>query len=318
MSLGATLTASLLAVLERPSTWALALIAFLVRGGWLLVLAPIVVLPTAVGLANVVAPILEDVAFGRRTEGLVALLGAIASGVVVWLLGGGLLAAAAEVEGVRRVAVDTGSAGRVPAAAARRPGRAWRVLAARLVAHVPFLIALVWAVIRIAMVGYRELTVPSDVAIPAAWRIVTGAPDAVIGVVVTWLFGETFGAMAARRIVLVGEDARMASLATLRRVAAAPGRPLGLTLVSTSVLVAVIAITGIAAGVAWDGLRAALALDDPGPDTLPLVIVFVALFVGGLVLVGLAAAWRSAIWTVDASTDLGGTFGGGGGTQSGD
>jgi len=47
VSLGATLSGSLLAVLDRPSTWPLALAGFLIRGGWLLVVAPIVVLPTA-------------------------------------------------------------------------------------------------------------------------------------------------------------------------------------------------------------------------------------------------------------------------------
>ena len=73
MSLGATLGGALLAVLARPSTWPLALLGFLVRGGWLLIVAPIVVLPTPVGLANVVAPVLEDIAFGRRTAELVAL-----------------------------------------------------------------------------------------------------------------------------------------------------------------------------------------------------------------------------------------------------
>ena len=70
MSIWATLGASLLAVLARPSTWAFGLLGFLVRGGWLLVVAPIVVVPTPIGLANIVAPVLEDIAFGRRTTEL--------------------------------------------------------------------------------------------------------------------------------------------------------------------------------------------------------------------------------------------------------
>ena len=60
MSIWGTLGASLLAVLARPSTWAFGLLGFLVRGGWLLVVAPFVVVPTPIGLANIVAPVLED------------------------------------------------------------------------------------------------------------------------------------------------------------------------------------------------------------------------------------------------------------------
>ena len=91
MSLGATLSGSLLAVLDRPSTWPLALAGFLIRGGWLLVVAPIVVLPTAVGLANVIAPLLEDIAFGRRVGDLVVLIVLALVVVVGWLLGGTVL-----------------------------------------------------------------------------------------------------------------------------------------------------------------------------------------------------------------------------------
>ena len=74
MGIGATAVAALLAILERPSTWLLGLVGFLVRGGWLIVLGPIVVLPTAVGLANVVAPLVEDIAFGRRSDEVIARL----------------------------------------------------------------------------------------------------------------------------------------------------------------------------------------------------------------------------------------------------
>ena len=106
MSVGATLVAALLAVLDRPSTWALGLAGFLVRGGVVLVAAPIVVLPTAGGLANILAPLLEDVAFGRRTIELAGTVAIALAGVVVWVVGGGLLAALAEVEAARRVAAD--------------------------------------------------------------------------------------------------------------------------------------------------------------------------------------------------------------------
>ena len=98
MTVGATLVASLLAILGRPSTWPLGLATFLLRGGFLLVLAPIVVLPSAVGLGNVLAPLLETVVFRGVTPAIVMLLVTVVVALVVWLVGGGLLAAAVETE----------------------------------------------------------------------------------------------------------------------------------------------------------------------------------------------------------------------------
>ena len=62
----ATLSIAFGAILARPATWPLALLTFLLRGGLLLVAAPILVLPSAVGLANVVVPWLSALVFGRR------------------------------------------------------------------------------------------------------------------------------------------------------------------------------------------------------------------------------------------------------------
>jgi hypothetical protein len=315
---GATLVGALLAVLDRPTTWPLALAGFLIRGGWLLVVAPIVVLPTAVGLANVVAPLLEDIAFGRRTAELVGLI--IVGLVVVlgWLIGGGLFAAVAELEVVRRVGVAAG-ASRVPVTdAAGTWGSAWRILAVRLAAHVPFAIALIWGMARIVSVGYAELTVPSDVTVPAPWRIVAGAPDAIMGILLTWLLGEAIGAMAARRAALSGQTARAALRGAIARFARAPLRPTLLAVIPTIVLVGVIALTGIAAGAALDAVRSGFAMSDTSAGTTALLVVFVGLFAGGLVLLALTTAWRAAIWTLDAAAEGSGTFGGGGGTRTGD
>jgi hypothetical protein len=318
VSLGATLVGSLLAVLDRPSTWPLALAGFLIRGGWLVVVAPIVVLPTAVGLANVIAPLLEDIAFGRRAAELVVLIVVALLVAVGWLIGGGLFAAFAEVEVVRRIAPDT-AAGRPSAADAVGPWTAaWRIVAVRLAGHAPFAIALVWGAARIASVAYTELTVPSDVTVPVPWRIAAGAPDAIVGVALTWLLGEAIGAMGARRVVLHGETARTALRAAIARFARAPVRPTLLALLPTIVLAGVVALTGIAAGTALVAVRSGFALDDASGGTTVLLVVFVGLFAGGITLIALTTAWRAAIWTLDAAAQGSGTFGGGGGTRTGD
>jgi len=318
VSLGATLIGSLLAVLDRPSTWPLAFAGFLIRGGWLLVVAPIVVLPTAVGLANVVAPLLEDIAFGRRAAELVGLIVVGLIVVIGWLIGGGLFAALAEIEVVRRISVGDAAARPSVGPDIVTLGAAWRIVAVRLAAHVPFAVVLVWGTARIASVGYAELTVPSDVTVPVPWRIAAGAPDAIAGILLTWLLGEAIGAMGARRVALRGATARAAVRAAIARSMRSPLRPTLLAIIPTIVLVGVVALTGIAAGAALDALRSGFALGDTSAGTTALLVVFVALFAGGLVLIALTTAWRAAVWTLDAAAEGSGTFGGGGGTRTGD
>lgn len=307
MNLGATLIASLLAVLARPATWPLALLGFLVRGGWLLVVAPIVVVPTPVGLANIVAPLLEDVAFGRRTAELTALVAVVIVIAVGWLIVGGLAAAIVEADGIRRIADEEG----IPW---HRGSVARRIAGVRLVAHLPLAIGAVWAIARIVSVAYRELTVPSDVTAPVAWRIVAGAPDAFAIALLTWMVGEVVGALAVRRIVLHGDHARAALRAGLGRFRRDPVRMIFLGLFGSAAMLIVLATTGLAAGAAWNALGAALSLGDSWLATAVLLFLFVTLFFGGLVLIALTCAWRAAIWTMAVD----GTFGGGSGTRTGD
>jgi hypothetical protein len=315
VTVGATLVASLLIAISRPSTWPLALLGFLVRGGLVLVIAPILVLPTAVGIGTVVAPLLEDVAFGRRTGELVGLAALAVAAVVAWFVVGGLLAALAEVELIVGVTADDEfPATPAPSGGAPAPGRVWRIVAVRAVAHVPLLIALVWTAIRVVSVAYRELTVPSDVATPLELRVLAGTPDAIVLVVLAWLVGETLGAYAARRIVLLGDGVPAALRGALRRFLRRPVRGLGLAAITTVVLAVVLVAMGLATGAAWSVLRDLLGAGDVSGLTVGLLAVFVALFLAGLVLVGVTAAWRAAVWTVEAA----GTFGGGSGVRTGD
>ena len=307
MTVGATLVASLLATLSRPATWPLALASFLLRGGFLLVLAPIVVLPSAVGVGNVLTPLLSTFVFHGLTPSIALLAAAVGVGVLVWVLGGGLLAAAIESELVRQIAADEEAWGAGEPAAdmqvAAHP--AWRVLIVRLIASLPLLLALSWGAIRIVTVAYRELTVPSDVAVPLVARVVSGASDAVAIVIGAWLLSETVGGLAARRVILSGERVPVALRAAVLRLLRAPARCAALTVVPLVPLALALLIAILATSVVWEALRAAISLDAGAVVALVLVTALVALFVGGLALIGVASAWRGAVWTVD----LTGTFG---------
>ncbi len=125
MNRGAALIGALLATLDTPATWPLALAAFLVRGGLVLVLVPIVVLPTPVGFGNVVAPALGSIAFGSVSTGLVVVSIAAALAVVGWIVLGGWLAAALEAEAAWMIARDEDVRALADTAApaeGRRPG----------------------------------------------------------------------------------------------------------------------------------------------------------------------------------------------------
>jgi hypothetical protein len=308
MTVGATLVASLLVTLARPATWPLALATFLIRGGFLLVLAPIVVLPTAVELGNLLSPLLTTLLFRGVTQAIVVLQLAGGVGFLVWLLLGGLVAAAAESEVVRRVAADDEAW--VPAA---RPigfvmaeHVARRVLVVRLSAYLPLLlVGLPWSLYRFVLVGYHELTTPSAGGLPLAFRIALGAPDAVALLVAAWLFGEIVGALGARRVILFGDGFRRALGRAIAGFVQRPLRCVVLIVVPLVPLVVVLLIVGMAGSATWDALRAALSFGDQPGVALGLLLLLVAMFGGGLLLIGVVSAWRAAIWTVEVA----GTFG---------
>ncbi len=86
MSRGGAILASLLVTLGRPAWWLLALAAFLVRGGFVVFLVPIVVLPSPLAISNVAAPFVVPMALGRIGPEVFVVL--IAAGAVLfgWLL----------------------------------------------------------------------------------------------------------------------------------------------------------------------------------------------------------------------------------------
>ena len=304
MSRGAALTGALLVTLALPATWPMALAAFLIRGGLLIVALPILVLPTPVGLGNILAPTLTTVVFGGVSAEFILVLSTIVLAALVWVVAGGLFAAALEAEAARMVAAahDVAAAGMAGGLAPRvlRRGRAeaGQILAARLLADLPLGVALAWGSARLIAVTYRELTNPFDVASPLVWRVLGGSPEVVVAVVLTWMVGQTVGAVAARRIALGGLgifDALGEALSTVLR------RPLVVTAdfwLPSLALALALAPSALAAASAAHVVRAAIS-SPVDPVGLGLaVVLFVGLWLVGLALTGLICAWRAAVWTV--------------------
>ena len=305
--------ASLLVVLPRPGTWVVALAAFLLRGGLLVFLLPILVLPSPVGLATVLGPTITSVWLGGMSLGFAAIVGAIFAAFFAWLLVGGWIAAVTERDLVRVVAADeelTGTA-RVPAVpAARRRGRVWRIVLLRLAGHVPLAVALGYGSLRLVQATYRELTLPGDVLVPIAWRVIASVPDVIASIALTWTVGEILGSLGARRIVLWGQSLDRAFVGAWVDFLRRPVAILGTYLVPSVVLAAATTPIVLGAGVAWNTVRVLLAEERPenGPALAVAMLAFVAIWSTGLLVAGVLAAWRSAAWTAEVLR-VRGTFG---------
>lgn len=308
MTSGAVVSASLLAALANPAVWLLALAGFLLRGGVILVLAPVIVLPSAVGLANAVGPMLTTLVLGGTSPQVVILLVAVVGGVFTWLLGGGWLAAILEAEAIRRVVadevVDPEGASRAPLPGPVRA--AGHILAARLVAGLPLAVALAAGSMRLVDLAYRELTLPTETGPSLIVRVARAAPDALFWIGVTWLLMEVWGALAARRIVLARDGAIPALGQAVIHVLRRPLTTVALALLPLAVLLVVLVPSAVASATTWDAIRAELAGQAAPLTVAALVVLFVTLWGGGLVLIGMVSAWRSAAWTIEAA----GTFGG--------
>ncbi|HEX6868088.1 MAG TPA: hypothetical protein VF119_04740 [Candidatus Limnocylindrales bacterium] len=322
MTRGAAIGSGLLVTLATPATWPLALATFLIRGGIVLFLVPIVVLPTPVGLGTTFGPTLTAFALGRPPiEALAGVVIAV-SCAWLWVIGGGWLAAALEAEGARLVAADEGLAAALPPGSelpeAAHGGRAAaRILAARLIANLPLLAVLAWGSVRLVLVTYSELTSPLDVSTPIALRVLRRTPEVVAAVMVVWMAGEIVGAVAARRIVLAGDGVGRALGAAVGSCLRHPVSTLARFWLPTSVLVLIVATAMVAATAAW--AAAGSALDEPGDPLVILVsvVALVLLWVAGLVLASVVCAWRAAVWTM-AEVHRQGTFGGSSDRRPGD
>ena len=286
------MVAALAATLARPAWWSMALAAFLVRGGILLVLLPILTLPSAAELATTLSPTVSALAFGGLTAGVVVAIVLALAAVLALLAAVGLTGAWLDRAQLREAATDEElELGWWPAQASLGDA-----LALRLTAHLPTLAALAYATFRLIGAAYDELLSPGDVAVPMFLRIAERAPDALLAVGVTWLAGEAVGALAARR---AGAGFRAALSRSARQVASRRG--LATLLVTTAAVVAVLVPFLIAAARSWGHLRDVL-LDGGHPVLVAAaLLVLVATWILGLASAGAVLAWRTAAWTAEVA-----------------
>lgn len=301
MSRGAAALASLLVTLGRPAWWVLALAAFLVRGGIVAFLVPIVAIPSPLAVSNAVAPLIVPVAFGRIGPEFLALIAFLIVGLAAWLLLGGYVAAAADraliLEASEAAAEEgLGEQGSSTAAAAGVGGVVGRMLAVRLAALLPLALAIGVGALGIVEVAYAELTRPIDVATPLALRVVAGAAWQIAAIGLTWVAAEVVGGAAGRRIVMNGASAAAALSGALGDLVRRPRSSLLPWLASTAFLALLVGVVLVAGAVAWQRVRGTLA--DPAAEPLSIVVAllaFMGIWFAALALTGLMAAGRTVV-----------------------
>lgn len=286
----------------EPVAWVVALAGFLARGGLVLVVLPIVVLPTLTGLATVLGPIVVLVALAGPNASLIPLAAVSTLAVAAWLVIGGLIGAVADVVLIRWFGRRLGDSDGGGTAGLLDDdglwGRTWRVYAVRLVAHVALLPVLAMAGTLVVSAVYRELTAPGDVTVPLVVRVIQSEPGALVAVALTWLVGEAIGALAARRVVLLGRGAAGALVSAVGASIRSPLR-IGATALLATIgsVIALVPVIGLLMA-AWSATRT-LVLGDLGLVALPAIVLLVLAFCAALVVAGLASAWRSALWTAE-------------------
>lgn len=290
-SWAASMQAALLAALGKPAWWALALAAFLVRGGFLLALLPIVSLPTTAVLTNAFAPTVEDLIIGGPSIETMAAGTLVIGGALAAMYGLLFAGSSLDLALLRETTTDP----ELDLGWSITNRSATLALAIRVVAHLPTVVAIGYAGLRIIDVLYLELTSPGDIATPLILRILANAPDVPVAVGITWLLGEAVGGLAARRSC-AGEPVAAALGRSIRQVVSPSG--LATLATTTLALLALLVPYLLTVAASWQNVRAAL-LDGVGPVlTLAALFLMVSTWVLGLALLGALLAWRATAWTV--------------------
>lgn len=281
-----------LATLGRRRWWLVALAGFLVRGGLLVLLPAIIVIPTPAELAANLTPSITGAAPGDLTPALVELVARVVVATTAVLVLTTLAGASLEagLVGEAAGAAELGSIARpVDAPLAR-------AAVARLLTHLPTLVAIVVGGLALAEAAYAELVSPSTTG-PLAGRVVARAPGAVAAIGLAWLVGEAWGGMTLRRL-----GAGDSLLAALGHGLAGVLRPSGLATLGLTTLVVAgpLVVLWLAAGRAFERLWP-LVVDRADPEPIAIALgLFAGIWVGGLGILAVALAFRSVAWTAEA------------------
>ena len=280
---------------DRPDLVPVGLIGFLVRGGLLLFLVPILVLPTPIGIANFVGA--SAITASGPAPWFVDMLIALALIVIVLLIATTIVGTLTDLFLLRSVmAANDGAELRLGV------GLVVRASVIRLVALVPFVLAAAFGIASLARAAYGELVTPADTATPFALRVLLQAANAAVVVVVAWLIGETIGGLAVRHLAISSVSLPRALWRGATDLVRRPITTLATLVVSVLAIVAAVVPALIVTITVWGQMPGQLERLTSVRSFLVVLLMtmlFVAAWVAGLVLAGLVATWRSVLWDLE-------------------
>ncbi len=313
----AGISTAFMVTLGRPSLWLLGALGFAGRGGLLLLVLPIITIPSPVVLSIIFRGRFATTGISSELEAMIAL---ILAGLVV---SGLLLAAYADVAAFERLVGDAES-GELRAGVEPRPlasgERRWLVLtlaAIQAVALIPASIAALGLYAGMTGLFIGEITAPSSLEVPLLLRVLGAARDPLLALMLLLMLADLTYALASRAVLAwhfrvgVAHQARSSGVLTAamhgaERMVTRPSRTMATALLAWSVSLIVIVPIVWASLVAWDVVRAAyLSPAGPREPTVLAVAVlvsigFAAIWVAGAILAGFASAVRAALWSADA------------------
>jgi hypothetical protein len=317
----AILDAARATIRSDPTLWLLGALGFCVRGGVVLLLLPILWVPTPVLLSIFLAPYLSSSGLSAEAVPALAVSGVVAIALVVAAV---TVAAFVDVAAFERVAANRATTALRGEHAPRRVEGRSRTTAAlglislSLLGLVPIVAALIPLVARINAVATSELELPTQLDTPFVVTVLGRVAPGVVLFIAIVVVVELFVTLASRELLATrfGLRGNLSSIGPLTaltlgagRIARHPGRTLAVWLLAWLVTLA-----GIAAGIAaltlsWDLVRQVLfsTVEDSPSGALwgigirfVAVAIFGAIWVGGVTLCGIASSLRGALWTVQS------------------
>lgn len=287
---------ALAAPIDQPRLWLLGTLSFILRGGLIVLLLPIVVLPTQVEVRLLLGGNLGSSGFA---PGFWVALGAatiVSTGLVM-----AVLYALARIEAATfgQLAQDAD----LEVAAPVDPGARVRDL---FVVESLTLIALLLAAVPLAaalgQVTYDEVLRPSSTA-PIYDRVLSQVmlPLALLAIALPVV--DSVSAAVVRRL-LTGRSVGSAVSGAIGALVRRPVRFVATAAVAWLALAAAMLATDAALTIAWNSARAAFLRTTSIADMLtslaPLLVavLLAGVFMSGLVVCGYVAAFRNALWTI--------------------
>jgi hypothetical protein len=298
--------------------WALALVSFVARGGLVLLVLPMLTVPSPVQLSILFRGQVGEIG---RGDALPLALG-VGLLLAVVAIGGVLVAAWSEVAQVERVVSDPETdglrRGRRPRTLTRSERRALVSWTATIgaIAILPVIAAAAILVERVVTATTAELIHPTATDVPLPVRVLGRTLATVGGALAIIVAAEVGATLASRRLLVAafellpdGAAVPLGSRVALQGAARAirhPARVLATACIGWLVLAAAVGVSMLLAALAFEAAREAVVAGDPRWDAGRLVAaaLSVALMSGAwlaaLALTGAAAAFRAAAWTSDA------------------